>query len=1252
MPTDSDDERLAALRARLTPDQLETLRRRLGADALPPVAEPPATPATPAEGTGERPLSATERRFWFLERLAPGTGRYVIPVAFELTGRIDEEALRSAFTRVVARHPVLRSVYRERRGVPYALISDGPAPAFRTTGPGPVEAGALARALAAEPLDVENGPLLEVDLFLREGGAILLLRVHHMVADGAAVQLILDEVSALYGGADAEPEPAPDYTRYIAWQEALPQEASAAFWRDELSGADFSLDLPTDAPRPAVSTGTGAELRYRLPPEAAAACRGLARRHSATVFMAQLAILAALLSRYTGRRDLVIGVPVSGRTRTGWERLVGLLVNTVPVRIRLAPRITAHELTAEVRDACLRAFSHQDLPLDHLLRAAAHGRPAADARTFQILADAQTPFRLDLKTITCRGLPVDTGTSKVDLAFSFQDDGVVVSYDRDLFGLPFVERLMGHFVRLAVAAASTPDAPILGIGLEPAPPVRREPPSTETVSALIARHVALDPAAPAVVSETVTRTYAALDDRADRIAHLLRTEGAATGIPVAVRMDPCLELPEVLLGVLRTGGCYLPLDPGPTGDRVLAGVRPPLMVAHRAHASLPPACDGTRVIVWEELEPRLTERPEAPPPPHPDDLACVLPTTGGAPPAVEITHRGIAGLVRETHHVEAGPGQVFLLLAPPSSPAAVFELWAPLCTGAALAVPPRRPLTAADLGPALRSHGVTVLSLTAELLREVARRPGVLSGLRHLVIGGGVPSPDELRAVRDAGLLRVSLVHGVAETTAFGIAGRAGTDHPLLLGRPVPPAEAHVVDDLLHPSPPGVPGNLAISGPGLARGYHRDPVATAARFVANPFGPGRLFLTGDRASRRSDGRIEVLGRAEPAMPGPEPRPQDPARNDRAEQEITAIWTDLLDVDEIERDDDFFDLGGHSLLAMTLVDRIRAGLGAELPVRAVMERRTIAGLAAAVRALGRLPEPSPAASGDLVLLTGGTGMTGRFVAAELRRRGLRVRMLTRQRSRSRAVELGGEPFIGDLADPASLAAALDGVTAVVHAATTFTEPHIDVAATRTLLDRWPGGPMVFISSTDVYGAPTGRVCAEDAATPGGYSPYADGKIECERLIAASGVPYSLLRPPYVWGPDPYCLWQLRMTACAPLARAHSTGRPVAAPRDRGHAWVDARELAWITAECLTRPTSGPLNTVDGHFSWYELATEAVELLGLDCPVTPGHADEEVYLGNGLFDSTLSARLHGPRPIRSWRETLAEAARLGERSRADQ
>lgn len=247
-----------------------------------------------------------------------------------------------------------------------------------------------------------------------------------------------------------------------------------------------------------------------------------------------------------------------------------------------------------------------------------------------------------------------------------------------------------------------------------------------------------------------------------------------------------------------------------------------------------------------------------------------------------------------------------------------------------------------------------------------------------------------------------------------------------------------------------------------------------------------MFLTGDRAARRSDGRIELLGRAEPATPAPEPRPPVAARNDRTAREITAIWTDLLGVDKLEPDDDFFDLGGHSLLAMTLVDRIRDRLGAELPIRAVMERRTIAGLTAAVHALGRSPEPGPAAGGDLVLLTGGTGMTGRFITAELGRRGLRVRMLTRERSRSRAVELGGELFIGDLADPSSLAAALDGVTAVVHAATTFTEPRIDVAATRAPRPL-AGGPMVFISSTDVYGAPTGRVRAEDAATPGDTRP---------------------------------------------------------------------------------------------------------------------------------------------------------------------
>jgi nucleoside-diphosphate-sugar epimerase/acyl carrier protein len=389
-----------------------------------------------------------------------------------------------------------------------------------------------------------------------------------------------------------------------------------------------------------------------------------------------------------------------------------------------------------------------------------------------------------------------------------------------------------------------------------------------------------------------------------------------------------------------------------------------------------------------------------------------------------------------------------------------------------------------------------------------------------------------------------------------------------------------------------------------------------------------------------------------AAPPPVPRAGRLAATS-AQGLIAAAFAEVLGVAGIGADDDFFALGGHSLMAARAIAVIGDRLGTPLPPRLLMEHPTVAGLAAVIERQAPL-RPAPARrDGQLVLVTGGTGLVGGAVAAELRRRGLRVRVLARPASRDRARSVADEVAEGDLAEPDSLAEAATGVGAIVHAACTFTQPDVDVAAMARLAECAAGRPFVFVSSADVYGQPDSRPVAEDQPLPETVSAYARAKADCERLLAASAGPgFALLRPPYVWAPGPYCVWQLRETAGAPVERAARSGAPlVLPPPGRGHAWVDARDLAWAAAECLASPPGGPLNVIGGHFDWRDLAAALIRLRGLDVRCVDGQP-EGLYATHRRFDGSLAAARFGFAPRRDWAATLAAAFRAANAGTAEQ
>ncbi|MEV0177214.1 amino acid adenylation domain-containing protein [Streptomyces sp. NPDC050803] len=1327
----------ARLRDQLTSEQRKLLEERLAARPL--------TPDAPAEAAprGVRPLSFAQRGMWFLEQLLPGSTRYTLTQAYDLRGPLDVEALRTAVTAVVGRHEALCTVFRTEHGVPVAA----PGAALRFT-VRPCDTAGLDRALlsaATEPFDLAQGPLTRMTVFeVAADHHVLLWCVHHLVADAESLGVLHEELAVAYRAVAAgqpvrlpRPAPAPRVA-----EEGEVREADLAFWSDELAGAAATA-LPTRR-TPGPREGRGADTQIRLTTD----IRRLARQCRATEFMVLLAALAVVLGRYTADEEVVIGVPMSASDRP--EGAVGLFVNLLPLRVGLRGKPSFGALVDRVRDICLRAFEHADVPFDRIVRSVATDR--GDTPLVRIVADVQTPSVPVLEGLSVTRRPLDTGTSKFDLTFAFQrrEAGLdlVLTYDTALFEASDADRLLGHVRTLLDRVAAAPDTPVHHLPLLTESECARLDALNSTggsgraasVPSLVAEAAARHPQDVAVAYQDTSLTYRELEETANRLAHRLRRAGVGPETRVGVLFERGPELPVVLLGILRAGGCYVPLDPAQPTARtavVLADAGVTVVLAARELAK---ACAGTHVLVWEELD--LDGEPATGPPSEvrPDQLAYIMYTSGstGAPKGVLVTHRGIVRLVRGARYTDFGPGQVFLLLAPTTFDASTFELWGALCSGATLAVHPPGTPDVDVLATTLRRHGVTVLWLTAALLNTVVDlRPDALATVRHVISGGDVLSPPHVAALSRLGP-RVGNGYGPTECTTFACVKREITDTggPIPIGTPIGDTTVHVVDSDLNLVPPGTPGELLIGGGGLARGYQGRPALTAATFVPNPFGPGRLYRTGDIVRWSPNGELEFLGRRDeqvkirghrvetgeieaaltahpgvtralvladgegagnrrlvayvsgvatggldalraycaerlpghliPAVfvPVPRfpmttngkvdraalPRPRATAHGSRrsvpprtpVERAVAEVWQRVLRVPEPGVFDDFFDLGGHSLLAIQLVAALGEHFGRSLPVRTVMERSTVAGIAAELAAGPRTEPVRVSAQGAPVLVTGGTGMVGRFVTAELRRRGVRTRILARPGSADTARARGQEVAVGDLADVGSLHAAMAQVAGVVHIACTFSDPGVDEAATAALVRAWDQGPFIFVSSTDVYGVPASPPAGEDHPLDASYSAYAAAKIRCESMVLAAarpkrGMTASVVRPPHVWAPDPYCAWQLRQGPAAPLFAARD-GRIALPPDDRGHAWVDARDLAWVVAECVAGRASGVMNTSNGQFAWRHLAVELLGLLGLDLEPTYTESVTGHYARDFRFTT---GQLLAGHPARAWQDVLAKA-----------
>ena len=856
-------------------------------------------PLVPAPRTGTLPLSFAQQRFWFLERLGAAPAAYNVPVTLRLRGTLDADALGRALNGVVARHEALRTVFPSEAGGPVQVILPAlsiPLPVDDlSTLPGAereVQARGMSDDESRATFDLETGPLVRARLLRLDADEhVLLLTLHHVVVDAWSLEILFRELSALYAaeleGRDAGLPPLPvQYADYAVWQrqrldgDAL--EGELAYWRGRLQGA-ATLALPTDRPHPAVQSFRGATHPFALPREAWEAATALARRSGATPFMVLLAAFNALLHRWSGTEDVVVGSPVAGRTPEQTEPLIGVFLNTLALRTDVSGDPTFSALLGRVREGTLDAYAHQEVPFERLVEELKIERSLTRHPLFQVIfsmhaAHAGAP---ELPGLTVEAGEGDTGTTKVDLVLAVvEHEGVlsgVFQYASDLWDAASIERMAAHFGVLLAAAAADPERRVSELPLMP----RWE--ETLVLSTwnrtdaeyprgaihhLFEAAAEARPESVAVSHADVSLTYRELDERANRLAHRLRRLGTGPEVRVAVCMERTPELVVVLLAVLKAGGSYVPVDPAYPAERIarmLEDSGAPVLLTHARLAGRLPAFAGTVVRVdaeWAEIaaaEP--STRPDVAV--QPENVAYTIYTSGstGRPKGVQIEHRSTVVLLHWLKELVSDEERRSVLGSTSVSfDVSIAEIFGTLCWGGRLVLV-KNALSLAELPP---GEAPVLASMAPSAAAELLRTGAIPPSVRVLNLGGEALPNALAQGLYDTGTVeRVANFYGPTEDTTystFSVVDRGG--ERVWIGRPVANTRAYVVDAALRPVPVGVPGELYLSGEGLSRGYHRRPALTAERFVPNPFGAAgsRMYRVGDRVRWRADGNLDYLGR--------------------------------------------------------------------------------------------------------------------------------------------------------------------------------------------------------------------------------------------------------------------------------------------------------------------------------------------------------------------------------------------------------
>ena len=938
--------------ARLNPEQRALLTRRLaaGRDTSPSDVYLEMVPAVPLRtqifgqpGESPRqiavyPASHGQQRMWLLHEYSERLPVYVIPSSFHLVGPFDEELLMGAVADVVRRHDNLRATFVMEDGQLFQHVASGAefafeAKNFQAVPEGEREAAAkrFLEEVAGRSFDLAAAPGFRVVLArLGPEEHVLCLVLHHIISDGWSRSNLWRDLAACYtaraAGAGMPPQLPFQFVDYAAWQ--LRQlaggtfEKQAEYWKAQLAGGLEPLELPSDRPRPAKESFRGARASLVLDNKLIERLTARAREEGATLFMVLLAAYKALLHRYTGSADPLIGVPVANRQRVEVEALVGFFVNTLVMRTDLSGDPTFRELLGRVKETAIQAYAHQDMPFDRLVEMLQIPRHAGVAPVFQAGFALQDfpEVSLELPDIRSTPWPVDTHTTKWDLHLAVEQTGdgwvATAEYSTDLFDADRVERMLGHWRVILENIANDPGQTLANIPLlteherhrllvdwnktERDYPqekcvrqlfeeqAARTPDAVAvvcdgeslTITALFRAQAARTPQAPALESAGRSFSYAELDAWSDDLAQRFLAAGVRRGDLVGIRGVRRAETVAALLGILKAGAAYLPLNPSDPASRlrrILEDAAPVAVVEPEkgAHSATP--FTGIVLDVCGFDDDCFPARSAGFTDVSVDDLAYVCYTSGstGQPKGVMIPHRGVARLVRNTNYIDIRQDDVFLQLAPLSFDASTFEIWGALLNGAKLVVYGPENVELGDLGRSIRDNKISTLWLTSALFNlMVDGELESLLGVRHLLAGGDVLSVPHVKKLLErmpAGHVLIN-GYGPTENTTFTCCHRMDRDSVINarvpIGIPVTGTDVVMVDEKGRPAPRNAAGEILVGGAGLARGYLKSPALDAEKFVSLAIQGGerrRFYRTGDLGAWNSDGTLDFRGRMDEQM---------------------------------------------------------------------------------------------------------------------------------------------------------------------------------------------------------------------------------------------------------------------------------------------------------------------------------------------------------------------------------------------------
>ncbi|ULH22008.1 non-ribosomal peptide synthetase [Bacillus velezensis] len=853
------------------------------ASVIQDLEESPYEAIQPAQKQDTYPVSSAQKRMYVLQQLEDGGVGYNMPAVLELTGPLDRVRLEETFRQLVERHESLRTsfetgpdgepVQRIHDSVPFQLDEAESADAF------------------VRPFCLEEAPLFRAALVKESDEHHLLLTdMHHIISDGVSVNTLIKEFGELYAGRSLAPMRL-QYKDYAVWQRSFQEkegyQKQEAYWLKRLEGELPVLELPADKPRPAVRSFAGGSVSCTLDAETASGLHRIARDHGSTLYMVLLAAYNTLLARLSGQEDIIVGSPIAGRPHKDLEPILGMFVNTLAIRTEPKGDKRFTDYLAEVRQAALEAYEHQDYPFEELVERLGVQRDTSRNPLFDVMFVLQNMERESLvlnKLHLAQAADTSHKTAKFDatLYASEGSDGSIsfdFEFNTDIYQKQTIEKWLSYFTRILTKVIENQAIPLGDIHVLDDAETNRviyqfnqtksDYPRHETISRLFERQAKETPDARAVVYDGQILTYRELNERANRIAAALRSNGVGSESVVALLTGRTTELASGILGILKAGGAYLPIGddvPRERAEWMLKDCKADILLQSDKLDGLP--LSGKRLFI-EDIQTKAGLSSENPEPlGGPESLAYMIYTSGstGAPKGVMIEQRSVIRLVKNSNYIDFTPEDRLLFTSSLGFDVTTFEIFGPLLNGASLYVSDQETYLDSDvLETFIQQNGITTLWLTSSLFNHLSEQnEHVFSGLSRLIIGGEALSPSHVNRVRNAlPHLSVWNGYGPTENTTFSTCFliEQSYDHSIPIGRPVGNSTAYIINSRGTPQPIGVIGELCTGGDGVARGYFGRPELTEEKFVPNPFVPGeRMYRTGDLARWLPDGTIEYAGR--------------------------------------------------------------------------------------------------------------------------------------------------------------------------------------------------------------------------------------------------------------------------------------------------------------------------------------------------------------------------------------------------------